>query len=72
MQSIYMQSECHHLYHTVTPLKQKHIIYISWQFLLRYVSNLETHVKKLDDEYDAVNLVLAKGQMDNYGNTLPD
>ena len=29
MLSIYMQSECHHLYHTVTPLKQKHIIYIS-------------------------------------------
>ena len=56
---------------TLLPLKQKHIIY-QLTILLRYVSNLETHVKKLDDEYDAVNLVLAKGQMDNYGNTLPD
>lgn len=38
----------------------------------RYVANLKTQITKLDDQYDAMNLVMAQGQAENYGPALLD
>lgn len=50
---------------------EKHFVTPLSCFKLRHTKQLETHLQKLDAEYDKCNEVMAKGEVNGFGGTLP-